>query len=195
MPRQALYMGSKKFFLGFTLKVTYSCKMLPCLTKIFACSQFPEESHHFMFVKQQRAFLKLLVYKSAPEKIQLYPAKCQGTVPSKRLSLMLARIVLFWTHMYISPFLDWDPFGMPKMRSITTSQFLLSLIFFLSPQSYKSKGYWQHYFIITQSTNLQCQRTLDPNLCFHPELHTHNGINRLGPVQGISKPIRPFSAQ
>lgn len=48
-----------------------------------------------MFVKEQRAFLKLLVYKSAPEIIQLYPAKCRSTVPLKLLSLMLTRIVLF----------------------------------------------------------------------------------------------------
>lgn len=113
------------------MKVTYSCKTLTRLTKIFACSEVPEESHHFTFVKQQRAFLKLLVYKSAPEKIQLYPAKCQGTVPSKLLSLMLARMVLFWTHMHISTITDWGPFGTPTMPSVTTSQFLF--ILFSSP--------------------------------------------------------------
>lgn len=135
-------MWSKKFFSGFTLKpmkVTYSCKTLPRLTKIFACSDVPEESHHFTFVKQQRAFLKLLVYKSAPEKIQLYPAKCQGTVPSKLLSLMLARMILFWTHMHISTIIDWGPFGTPKMLSITTFQFLFILFSSSPPRAVKAK--------------------------------------------------------
>jgi hypothetical protein len=36
--------------------ITYAWKMLPCLTKIFACSEFPQESQHFTLVKQQRAF-------------------------------------------------------------------------------------------------------------------------------------------
>lgn len=110
---QALYMLSKNIFSGFALKpmiITYSCKTLPCLTKIFACSEFPKESHHFMFVKQQRAFFKLLGYKSAPEIIELYLAKCWSTLPSKPLSLMLARTVLFWIHMYISTFIDWWAF-------------------------------------------------------------------------------------
>lgn len=152
---------------GFALKsmkITYSCKTLPGLTKIFAFSEFPEESHHFRFVKQQRAFLKLLVYKSAPEIIQLNPAKCQGTVPSKLLSLMLTRLVLFWTHMYISTFINWWVFLESLRCSLSQRSMSLSIIFFLSTQSCKSKGHWQCYFMVTQNTDLQCQRTLDPNL-------------------------------
>lgn len=98
VPQMGCFAKRRKSISGFALKsmkITYSCKTLPGLTKIFAFSEFPEESHHFRFVKQQRAFLKLLVYKSAPEIIQLNPVKCQGTVPSKLLSLMLTRLVLF----------------------------------------------------------------------------------------------------
>lgn len=74
---------------------TYSCKTLPRLTKIFACSEFPEESHRFTFVSNKEVFFKLFVYKSAPEIIQLYSAKCLGTFPSKLFSLMLTRMALF----------------------------------------------------------------------------------------------------